>query len=126
MKTIEMDCVLHPDFKNQYHTALDHATEHNSLIQTEENLQPRIATTAVHFSDTNQAFQSQKIATSMKFQLHHTICGAELKALISCVVTAQLTCVFVFAYADCWFSNASVHLLYCRNFVISIYSLTLI
>ena len=26
------------------------------------------------------------------------------KALISCAVTAQLICVFVFAYANCWFS----------------------
>ena len=28
------------------------------------------------------------------------------KALISCAVTAQLICVFVFAYANCWFSHA--------------------
>ena len=26
--------------------------------------------------------------------------------LISCAVTAQLICTFVFAYADCWFSHA--------------------
>ena len=28
------------------------------------------------------------------------------KVLISFAVTAKLICTFVFAYADCWFSNA--------------------
>ena len=32
------------------------------------------------------------------------------KALISFAVTAKLICVFVFAYADCWFSDAAAHL----------------
>ena len=31
---------------------------------------------------------------------------AKAKALISCAVTAQLICVFVFAYANHWFSCA--------------------
>ena len=31
---------------------------------------------------------------------------AKTKVLISCAVTAQLICVFVFAYANCWFSHA--------------------
>ena len=31
---------------------------------------------------------------------------AKTKALISCAFTAQLICVFVFAYADYWFSDA--------------------
>ena len=31
---------------------------------------------------------------------------AKTKALIGCAVTAQLICVFVFAYANCWFSHA--------------------
>ena len=30
--------------------------------------------------------------------------------LISCVVTAQLICVFVFAYANRWFSHGKAHL----------------
>ena len=34
-----------------------------------------------------------------------TICAAKTKALISCVVTAQLICGFVFAYAKSWFSH---------------------
>ena len=32
------------------------------------------------------------------------------KALISCADTVQLICVFVFAYANCWFSHAKGHL----------------
>ena len=32
-----------------------------------------------------------------------TIRVAKTKALISCAVTAQLICGFVFAYANCWF-----------------------
>ena len=35
-----------------------------------------------------------------------TIHVAKTKALISFAVTAKLICVFVFAYADCWFSYA--------------------
>ena len=35
---------------------------------------------------------------------------AKTKTLISCAVTAQLICIFVFAYADCWFSHAAAHL----------------
>ena len=35
---------------------------------------------------------------------------AKTKALISCAFTAQLICVFVFAYANCWFSHAHAHL----------------
>ena len=31
------------------------------------------------------------------------------KALISCAETAQLISVFVFAYANCWFSHAKAH-----------------
>ena len=36
---------------------------------------------------------------------------AKTKVLISCAVPAQLICVFVFAYANCWFSHAKAHLL---------------
>ena len=35
---------------------------------------------------------------------------AKTNALISCAVTAQLICVFVFAYANCWFSHAKAHM----------------
>ena len=40
-----------------------------------------------------------------------TIHAVKTKALISCAVTAQLICAFVFAYADCWFSDAAVHVI---------------
>ena len=35
---------------------------------------------------------------------------AKTKALISFAVTAKLICIFVFAYADCWFSHEAAHL----------------
>ena len=38
---------------------------------------------------------------------------AKTKALISFAVTAKLICAFVFAYADCLFSQAVAHLFYC-------------
>ena len=38
---------------------------------------------------------------------NRTIRVAKTKALISFAVTAKLICVFVFAYADCWFSHAA-------------------
>ena len=39
-----------------------------------------------------------------------TIRVAKTKALISFAVTAKLICVFVFAYAKCWFSHDAAHL----------------
>ena len=36
---------------------------------------------------------------------------AKTKALISFVVTAKLICVFVFAYAKCWFSHDTAHMI---------------
>ena len=35
---------------------------------------------------------------------------AKTKALISFAVTAKLICVFVFAYADCWFSHEAAQM----------------
>ena len=40
-----------------------------------------------------------------------TILVAKTKALISFAVTAKLICVFVFAYAERWFSHNAAHLL---------------
>ena len=40
-----------------------------------------------------------------------TIDVAKAKVLISCAVTAQLICVFVFAYVSCWFSDAVPHIM---------------
>ena len=37
---------------------------------------------------------------------------AKTKALISFAVTAKLICVFVFAYAKCWFSHDAAHMFY--------------
>ena len=43
-----------------------------------------------------------------------TICISKTKALtqISCAVTAQLICVFVFAYANSRFSHDAAHIIY--------------
>ena len=38
------------------------------------------------------------------------MCVEKTKSLISCAVTAQLICIFGFAYADCWFSDAAAQL----------------
>ena len=40
---------------------------------------------------------------------------AKTKALISCTVTAQLICVFVFAYAKSQFSHNEAHILWCPS-----------
>ena len=47
-----------------------------------------------------------------------TIRVAKTKTLISFAGTAKLICVFVFAYADCWFSHEVAHisLQYQRSF----------
>ena len=42
-----------------------------------------------------------------------TIRVAKTKALMSFAVTAKLTCAFVFAYADCWFSHAAADIELC-------------
>ena len=39
-----------------------------------------------------------------------TIPVAKTQTLISFAVTAKLICVFVFAYADCWFSHEAAHI----------------
>ena len=52
-------------------------------------------------SDTNRPVQLQKQARNLKC----TIQVAKTK------VTAKLICVFVFAYADCWFSHGVAHII---------------
>ena len=41
-----------------------------------------------------------------------TIRVAKTKALINFPVTAKLICVFVFAYAKCWFSHDAAHIVF--------------
>ena len=66
-------------------------------------------------SDKNRAVQSQKQARSLKFwilveeDLYYP--SSENKGLISFAVTAKLIYVFVFTYADCWFSHEAAHLM---------------
>ena len=66
------------------------------------------------WSDTNQAVQLQKMSRGLKFRIQK-VEGVyflwKTKALISFSVTAKLICVFVFAYAKCWFSHNAAHML---------------
>ena len=55
----------------------------------------------------NFAFKKERICT---------VCVAKTKALISCAVTAQLICAFVFAKVKLRFSHDAAHLLMCKLF----------
>ena len=66
------------------------------------------------WSDTNQAVQLQEMARGLKFRIKiveglYYLCSQKTKALISFAVTKKLICVFVFAYAKCWFSHDAAH-----------------
>ena len=63
--------------------------------------------------ETNQAVQPQKMASSLKFWILEdcTACIAETMALISFLVSTKLVCAFVFAYANCWFSDVAAHII---------------
>ena len=51
--------------------------------------------------------------------MYSSIYGEKTKVLISCAVTAQLICGFVFAYADCWFPYAAAHIyIQCNVYII--------
>ena len=45
-----------------------------------------------------------------------TICIAKTKAMISCAVTVELICVFVFAYAKSRFSHNEAHIVLLRAY----------
>ena len=66
-------------------------------------------------SNTNRPVQVQKQARSLKFWIYkveelYYPCSENKGADISFAVTAKLICVFVFAYADCWFSHEAAQL----------------
>ena len=62
-------------------------------------------------SVSDQAVQPQKIeAWNFRFSKKRTTYGVKIKVLISCAVTAQLICVFVFACADFYFSGPAAHI----------------
>ena len=63
----------------------------------------------INRSDTNRAVQPHKTARSLKFRI--TYFPSSEKALIIVAITAKLICVFVFAYANCLFSNEAAQLL---------------
>ena len=66
-------------------------------------------------SDTNRTVQPQKMTRGFKFRIYeeevlYYRCSARTKALVSCAVTAQLICSFVFAFAKIWFSDDAAHI----------------
>ena len=66
------------------------------------------------WSDTNQAVHLQKMARGLKFRIEEVeelyyLCS-ENKGADQFAVTAKLICVFVFAYAKCWFSHDAAHI----------------
>ena len=79
------------------------------LATSRENLSPGFPTR----SDTNRTVQRQKMASCLIFRILEvedcTIYVAKTKALMSCAVTVQLICAFVFAYAKSRFSYDAAH-----------------
>ena len=76
-----------------------------------------------------QAVQSQMQARSLTFRIKqeevYCLCSKS-KALISFAVTVKLICVFLFAYADCWFSHAEAQMIsLCLSCSLSRFSLLL-
>ena len=67
-------------------------------------------------SDAYGSVQAQKMARGWKFWIgfrklrNCTIHVGKTKALISFAVTAKLICVFVFPYANCWFSHEAAQM----------------
>ena len=60
---------------------------------------------------TNRPVKSQKQARSLKFRiLEETLCFTKTKALIRFAANAKLICIFVFAFANCWFYHAAAHM----------------
>ena len=76
------------------------------------------------WSDTNQAVQLQKMARVLKFRIKKEEGlnlpfsenkGADQLRGYSCnreADTAKLICIFVFAYAKCWFSHDEAQMLF--------------
>ena len=64
-------------------------------------------------SNTNQAVQAQKMARSLKFWIYveEELYYPRSENKGADQVTAKLICVFVFAYADCWFSHGAAQML---------------
>ena len=64
-------------------------------------------------SDSNRPVQPQKMTRSLKFRYEEWgLCNpcCKTKALISCAITAQLICAFVFTLAKLWFSYDVAHM----------------
>ena len=58
--------------------------------------------------NTNCPVQPQKKARSLKEEELYFLVKTE--TLITFALSAKLVCTFVFAYADCWFSDEAAHI----------------
>ena len=69
--------------------------------------------------DTNRPVQSQKQTRRLGFRKKRdcTMYVVNTKTLSSCAVTPQLICIFAFAYANSWFSDAAAQLWQFLSFV---------
>ena len=62
--------------------------------------------------------EARKFGLSIKVEgLYFPIYVAKTKALISCMVTTQLICAFVFAYAKSRFSHNAAHIIFCCHII---------
>ena len=62
-------------------------------------------------SEKNRAVQSQKKAKSLKFRIYEEeVYYIYIRLAKPTALTAKLIWVFVFAYADCWFSHGEAYL----------------
>ena len=62
----------------------------------------------LNMSDTNQAVQSQKIARGWKYRISEV---EKTKALLSCRITVQLICGFVFRYSKSRISHGEAQII---------------
>ena len=67
-------------------------------------------------SDINRSVQPQEMARGLKFQIwieegSHYPCSKNKVADQLRSYTAQLICIFVFAYAKSWFSHDAAHII---------------
>ena len=72
---------------------------------------PFLATRCLHVTNDFRVYS--QLSLPIRRLSAYTLCVAKTKALISFAATAKLKliCVFVFAYAKCWFSHDAAHIM---------------
>ena len=90
---------------------------HGWNLFNEMNVSRNLSLEFLTRSNTNQAAQPQKMVKGLKFRMHEVeglyfLCSENKGADQRYCVTAQLICVFVFAYAKIRFSQKEAHLVH--------------